>query len=206
MPVTAGMGPAMAPATPVSSAKPHNGVKNLAAGAIVILLIIAVLFYLQASGTFRIFPPAAPAVTPTLTPEVTSSVVVGTPSPSPTTVRTAITTLVTTVLTTPVTTTAKPVFCLYDLSVCGSNCTDLTTDESNCGTCGIVCKTGETCRSGSCASGCETGEVSCFDGCHNLSIDSRNCGTCGNTCPFGLECNRSICTPPPKTVIPTYQG
>jgi hypothetical protein len=182
--------------------------KILVVAVIAIIVIIAALGILQISGTFRIFPSAAPAVMypATLTPEV--SPVIPAATPVPTTTPAEKITPVTTTPDLPGTspTPTKAVSCPSDRRACGANCTDLMTDRDNCGDCDVSCFPGQICQMGRCTGECSFGESSCFNGCYNLSYDAQNCGTCGNTCPFGLVCNRSVCTPPVTTVIPTYSG
>lgn len=98
----------------------------------------------------------------------------------------------------------------------GATCENLNTDSSNCGGCGVVCPTGQTCVGGVCqgSSRCERGEVGRFcrldagtdavccpgAGCTDRSTDSRNCGACGTVCPTGLSCMDSRCVAPICTV------
>jgi hypothetical protein len=83
--------------------------------------------------------------------------------------------------------------CLVGYTDCGSGCTDLRTDVTNCGSCGTVCSTGEGCYSGSC-SHCPYGYYDCGSGCSYLPADSLNCGYCGNACPSGQSCSGGVCT------------
>jgi hypothetical protein len=46
-------------------------------------------------------------------------------------------------------------------------CVNESTDSNNCGACGHVCATGDTCCSG---------------GCVDTSSDDNNCGACGIVC------------------------
>jgi len=205
-----------APATPSGTIPPgnptekQNGMKVIALAVIAIIVITAALVFLQTSGTFRIFPSAAPEVTlpGTPVPDVTSYIVVETPEPELTPVMTETLTLITTMPDTTRTspTPTKAVVCPSDRRACDAHCRDITTDEDNCGGCGITCSSGEICQAGLCMAECYSGETSCPDGCHDLLYDSQNCGACGNTCPFGLACNKSVCAPALTTVIPTYLG
>jgi hypothetical protein len=203
-PVTPQTAPAAAGPQPDQGRMP----KVLVVIVFAIIVIIATAVILQVSGTFRVFPSAAPAVTSpaTLTPEVTPYSPAETPVPTTTPAESL--TLAVTIPdlrgTSP--TPTKAVSCPSDRRACGANCTDLMTDPDNCGDCDVSCFPGQLCQTGRCLGECSFGEISCFDGCYNLSYDSRNCGICGNTCPFGLVCNRSVCTPPVTTVIPTYSG
>lgn len=202
--------PTSGPIPPGIPTDPQNTMKVIAVAVIAVIVITAVLVFLQISGTLRIFPPAAPVVTPPGTPvtDVTSYIVVETPEPEPTTEVTENQTLNTTI---PATlrsspTPTKAVVCPSDRRICNAFCRDLMTDEENCGGCGISCSPGEICQAGLCVARCDSGETSCPDGCHDLFYDSQNCGTCGNSCPVGLACNKSVCAPVLTTAIPTYIG
>lgn len=192
-------------ASPAGS--PGKG-KIPAIAGIVIIVIIAALVLLNATGTIALFPSAAPKVTPAATPLpfITTAPVTGpvilTSGPSATPEP---------VTTTPVPFTASPtpsgaITCPSDRRACGASCTDIMNDPSNCGTCGFSCHPEQICQMGHCLDECKSGESSCFDGCHNLSTDAGNCGTCGNICPYGLVCNQSVCSPQITTAVPTYAG
>lgn len=195
---------------PGNPTETQNSLKVIAMAVIAIMVITTALVFLQTSGTFRIFPSAAPVVTlsGTPVPEVTSYIVVETPSPELTTVIPENLTPIPTIPDTPRTspTPTKAVVCPSDRRACDAHCRDIMTDEDNCGGCGISCSSGEICQAGLCMAECYSGETSCPDGCHDLLYDSQNCGTCGNTCPVGLACNKSVCAPALTTVIPTYLG
>lgn len=94
-------------------------------------------------------------------------------------------------------------------------CVDLTTDPSNCGTCGGVCFPGETCcdsvcadfqtsvhNCGVCGRDCSAknlgfGEGACCNGtCIDVSHDAHNCGGCGLTCAKPSFCSDGLCNPP----------
>ena len=76
-------------------------------------------------------------------------------------------------------------------------CTNLDTDEQNCGDCGTKCGDDLECQSGVCR--CGTGLTACGSGadaeCVNTDIDPENCGSCGRDCGLGTcvggqcECN-----------------
>jgi len=182
--------------------------KVLAAAVLVIILIIAALALLQANGTVKILPSAAPEATPPVTavPVITIYTPPGTTTPAATPGEKTVpaSTVPSPPVTSPIPT--KAITCPSDRRICGVNCTDIMNDRENCGDCGVSCFPGQMCQTGHCRNECNTGESSCFDGCHNLSTDAENCGTCGNICSFGLECNRSVCSAPVTTVIPTYAG
>ena len=73
-----------------------------------------------------------------------------------------------------------PPSCPPGLSLCGTICTNLTTDPMNCGACGISCGPGGTCCGGTCT---------------DLSNDPMNCGACGTPCsPGGTCCGGTCCS------------
>jgi endo-1,4-beta-D-glucanase Y len=74
---------------------------------------------------------------------------------------------------------------------CGQVCANLNTDAQNCGTCGKVCSSGQTCSSGVC--NCSPGLLSCSSGC--IAENSSNCGGCGMACPSsGDVCSNHVCS------------
>jgi hypothetical protein len=200
--------PLPAQVSPTAPSGQNSARRIIAIAVVAILVILAALYFLQVSGTIRIFPSSIAVVTTRGTPTVTSYVMIDTSLPETTTPILVITTDITNITQSPRAspTPTKVIVCPSDRRLCGANCTDIMTDAGNCGTCGVSCSTSQTCQQGICMAGCTYGETSCFDGCYDLSYDTQNCGTCGNTCPVGLVCNRSICAPPLTTLIPTYSG
>jgi hypothetical protein len=190
---------------PATTPFPGNGsvLKYIAIAAVAIIVIIAVLVFLQVSGTITILPRAEPAVTPVATPTTTSYVITETPPPDTATPVSETTTIITSVVTP---TTIKALVCPSDRFACSGECRDLMTDNNNCGGCNVTCTITEICQQGHCTARCADTETSCFDGCHDLRFDAQNCGLCGNACPTGLECNWSVCSPALVTTIPTYIG
>lgn len=193
--------------SPAASPGPKSTLKIIALAAVAIIVIVTALYLLQAAGIVRIFPFLSPIGTPRITPVVTSYVIVDTLLPE-TTLSIGIITVVTTVTGSPVTSPipTKAVVCPSDRRACSANCTDIMTDSSNCGACGIPCSSSQICQQGICLTRCTSGETSCSDGCRDLLYDAQNCGTCGNSCPVGLACNKSVCAPTLVTTIPTYAG
>ena len=70
---------------------------------------------------------------------------------------------------------------------------DLSSDPTNCGTCGTVCggANGDTCSNGTCV--CIEGYTQCPDACRPLYKDNNNCGACGHVCPSGSTCSNGAC-------------
>ncbi len=86
------------------------------------------------------------------------------------------------------------VACLAGENRCGATCHDLTTDETNCGECGVICSIDEVCREGSCVErDCGLGRESCQGTCVNVDGDPQNCGACGAVCEPGQECVDGQC-------------
>ena len=74
----------------------------------------------------------------------------------------------------------------------------VTSDRTNCGTCGIACDADEVCTNGSCQ-GCAAGKSVCTNSCVDLTSSPSNCGGCGRSCVSYLphatvSCVASVCT------------
>jgi hypothetical protein len=74
---------------------------------------------------------------------------------------------------------------------CGGVCTDIGTDSSNCGFCGVACAVGQVCCGGRCAD-----PSRCCGGAYtDTQTDPQNCGACGHVCPPDLpDCCGGACT------------
>jgi hypothetical protein len=78
------------------------------------------------------------------------------------------------------------------------DCTDLDTDEDNCGSVGNACADGEDCVAGNCTCGdsgaCGADEACCGGECIDTASDPENCGGCGLACaPYGNRCVSGDC-------------
>jgi hypothetical protein len=96
--------------------------------------------------------------------------------------------------------------CTVD-NCCGGAEKWLDTDEWNCGSCGVVCSSDETCEGGVCTpfnssycgdAICSLGETCSADNCcsgvyANTNTDPYNCGLCGTVCSSGQECKLGLC-------------
>jgi hypothetical protein len=83
--------------------------------------------------------------------------------------------------------------CSSGLTLCSGSCVNLSTDVNNCGSCGHLCASGQTCTSGVCS--CPSGQTLCSGTCVNLSTDPQNCGSCGHACAGGEACTAGACAP-----------
>ena len=84
---------------------------------------------------------------------------------------------------------------------CGdSACVDPSTDNGNCGACGVVCSGGKSCQLGDCV--CPSGQTDCGGACKDLTSDPANCGACGNACGADFRCVDSQCVCQDSTDLP----
>ncbi|MDD1683562.1 MAG: hypothetical protein LUO98_06985 [Methanoregula sp.] len=117
--------------------------------------------------------------------------------------------------------TGNMIACLRGTTLCGSTCTDLLSNDTHCGGCGIRCNFNERCCNGNCTKACtstgSTGEcaagcpggsfcynrgcwgecpngtVTCNRACVRIGFDSDNCGDCGIQCPANTHCLSGTC-------------
>jgi Stigma-specific protein, Stig1 len=89
--------------------------------------------------------------------------------------------------------TATDATCATGQTACGGACVDLMTAPSNCGACGVVCRSGILCIAGVCMAGCRTGLTECGGVCRDFMTDDSNCGACGRACPTGQMCSMGVC-------------
>jgi hypothetical protein len=85
---------------------------------------------------------------------------------------------------------------------CNDQCVNLFIDATNCGACGHICASNETCVNGvctSCVQTCAPNETCCNGHCVNLQSDFNNCGGCGHACASSLDtCCGGTCCPYPQ--------
>ncbi|MBQ8037362.1 MAG: hypothetical protein IJ268_10235 [Proteobacteria bacterium] len=76
---------------------------------------------------------------------------------------------------------------------CAGECSDLMTDDKNCGACGTVCKDGEKCQEGACVISCPSDQIECTGKCVDPQNDALNCGACGLACAETQICVDGAC-------------
>ena len=76
--------------------------------------------------------------------------------------------------------------CPSGQTCCSGTCTDLSSDNNNCGSCGNKCDACSTCQSGTCVSSCASGQVclngSCCAICGGATCCGPTCTCCGPNC------------------------
>lgn len=87
---------------------------------------------------------------------------------------------------------------------CGGDCIPVSLDPDNCGSCGIVCGSGQACAGGACSSTCPPGLVSCGRTCVDTWTSNDHCGACLGACAVGTGCVEGTCRPATSIVpVPT---
>lgn len=100
----------------------------------------------------------------------------------------------------------EQVACPDGQTQCSDTCTDLQTDEANCGTCGATCAAGEECVAGNCAPPapvlCPEGQIRCDGACKeglpNFGSQGLSCpggGVAPTECPAGRVLCNGACFP-----------
>ena len=90
-------------------------------------------------------------------------------------------------------------------SCCSGSCTNLQTNGLNCGTCGTICTSPQTCNGGVCLCP-DPLESNCSGTCANLQTDGSNCGACGTSCTSPETCMEGVCSCPAGTMLCTVSG
>jgi hypothetical protein len=73
--------------------------------------------------------------------------------------------------------------------ICGDSCIDLTGDHANCGSCGHVCGSDQSCTAGA----CQLCSPVCGGVCTDFASDHANCGSCGHACLASEVCTSGAC-------------
>lgn len=201
--------PVVVPAVP-GSGKSLNGLVAIA-GVVIIIAGIVLVAYPMITGSSVLSaagigatPPPTPTPMTSIPPESSGGSWVSVETLEPTSVPTTVIPTATTVVTTSSTPTPavtatlsdKPLICTSDQVKCNNKCVVITTDNNNCGGCGIVCPSNQYCLNSNCVPNCAAGEFSCPTGCFNLMTNPDHCGTCNNNCPAGLLCVEGGCRLP----------
>src|ERR1043165_8667150 len=71
-----------------------------------------------------------------------------------------------------------PITCGATEMLCHGACIDTNGDNSNCGHCDTICRSGVTCAAGACS--CMAPMLGCGGSCIDPMTDPTNCGHCGN--------------------------
>jgi hypothetical protein len=106
--------------------------------------------------------------------------------------------------------TCYPPICPAGKTQCGYNCVVLSSDPSNCGSCGHSCPAGQICNNSKCIgiSILETcpqfAPNKCGTTCTDLSKDPSNCGACGNRCKASEKCINGACTLIPSCPLGSF--
>jgi hypothetical protein len=80
--------------------------------------------------------------------------------------------------------------------VCNGVCTNVATDNANCGTCENPCVGEEVCSAGLCNDTCGVGYSVCGTTCADVQDDPNHCGACDTPCAPGELCASGSCTDP----------
>jgi len=75
-------------------------------------------------------------------------------------------------------------------SCCNYQCVDVTSNENNCGRCGVVIPTGGSCNNGVPSCGSQT---LCGSECFPIEYTEAHCGRCDRACEEYASCNNSGC-------------
>ena len=84
--------------------------------------------------------------------------------------------------------------CSGDLSACGVECVNTTSDVDNCGECDLACVAPQVCASSSCSDSCAPGQEDCAGSCADLAVDPTHCGDCAISCSPGADCSGGLCS------------
>jgi cysteine-rich repeat protein len=86
------------------------------------------------------------------------------------------------------------VTCGTDTAQCDGACVAIKEDPANCGACGNVCATGQSCVAGACVPDCNPGQAVCDGACTDTLTSAMHCGGCDQPCASDEVCDLGSCT------------
>lgn len=91
-----------------------------------------------------------------------------------------------------------PFVCPGQQIACGQICVDLAADDLNCGACGTMCPSGESCVQRACVPDvtCAAPMMACGADCVDVQTSEAHCGGCDDACTPRGECIGGDCAEP----------
>ncbi len=89
-----------------------------------------------------------------------------------------------------------PFVCPGQQIACGEICVDLDADDLNCGACGTMCPSGQSCVARTCVADCAAPMMACGAECVDVQTSEAHCGGCDDACTPRGECIAGDCAEP----------